>query len=587
MADSPSKGSDGPVDIEIKSAGNVIPDTYGIFSVRTRTELNRVAEAVIVLGDGDIAKQEFPISDSADFEPGTEIEIKAGYKSVTKTIFKGIVTAMRLRIDGARQPRLEVTCRHEAVKLLAGKKRAVYKDKKDSDIIAEVAGDVGVSIETKATVHEHAYFVRHQSIDWDFIVNRAEANGLVAACTPDGTAIKPPDFTGQPGLTVTFGEDLISYDMEVSARGQFTAWDRAAWSPAEQELLAKTALQKSGNPFGNLEARKLAEVLGAKNTNLSSVPNPTAEIELKARATRADLALAQGNVVFQGNAVPQPNTVLELKGLGDRFSGNGLIGGVVHRIDAGSWTTEVHLGLPAALLTDNNALDVSPGNDMVPARRGLAIGKVTRLDEDPDQRPRIQVEVPEFDEGKEPIWAQLGLVYASTNAGLMFLPEVGDEVVLGFLDDDPSQAVILGSLHNPKTYPPEGFAGYDAENNTKAIVTRSNIKVTFDDDKKILTLDTPGGNKFVLDDEAQAVTVEDQGGSSVTLNSGGITLDSSADIAITASGGVSITAGSDVSISGVNVKAEGSSGFTGSGGGSAEVSAGGTMTVKGAMVMIN
>ena len=79
MTDSPLLDADGPVTVEILSSGNRIPDTVEIHAVRTRSELNRVAEAVIILGDGNPATQEFPVTDGDEFKPGSEIEIKAGY----------------------------------------------------------------------------------------------------------------------------------------------------------------------------------------------------------------------------------------------------------------------------------------------------------------------------------------------------------------------------------------------------------------------------------------------------------------------------------------------------------------------------
>ena len=53
--------------------------------------------------------------------------------------------------------------------------------------------------------------------------------------------------------------------------------------------------------------------------------------------------------------------------------------------------------------------------------------------EDPDSQFRILVSVPLFDPNGEGIWARLTNFYSTNGAGIFFLPEVGDEVVLGFL----------------------------------------------------------------------------------------------------------------------------------------------------------
>ena len=55
-----------------------------------------------------------------------------------------------------------------------------------------------------------------------------------------------------------------------------------------------------------------------------------------------------------------------------------------------------------------------------------------------------------------------------------------------------------------------------------------------------LTIETPAGNKVVIDDDAGAITLADQHGSTITLDSGGITLRSAADLSLDASGQVVI-----------------------------------------------
>ena len=202
MADSPLHDADGPVSIDILCNGSSIPDTYEVLSVRTRNELNRVAEAMITVSDGDPASQKFPVADSDDFKPGSEIEIKSGYANRTKSIFNGVVTAVRLRIDSTRGMRLEITCRHKAAVLLQGRRRAVFAaGKKDSDLISDVVSASGLSADVESTVVELPEFVRFDVTDWDFVVSRAELNSMVVSCichyqckTPQLCQLKIPHF---------------------------------------------------------------------------------------------------------------------------------------------------------------------------------------------------------------------------------------------------------------------------------------------------------------------------------------------------------------------------------------------------------
>ncbi|MFK8162802.1 MAG: phage baseplate assembly protein V, partial [Lewinella sp.] len=184
-------------------------------------------------------------------------------------------------------------------------------------------------------------------------------------------------------------------------------------------------------------------------------------------------------------------------------------------------------------------------------------------------------------------------LYATNGKGSFILPEVGDEVFLGFLNDDPRFAIILGSAYSSKNPPPYTA---DKENSIKALVTRNDLKIELNDKDKVLTISTPAGNTFTLSDKDRSITVEDQNSNKVTMDSSGITLKSPKDITIDAGGKLTLKArqqvnvtstGGDVSLKGLNVKADGKVGATVKGGASAELSAGGQTTVKGAMVMIN
>ena len=229
---------------------------------------------------------------------------------------------------------------------------------------------------------------------------------------------------------------------------------------------------------------------------------------------------------------------------------------------------------------------------MLPGVDGLQIGVVMKLDEDPDGQNKIQVSVPVLQAETEGVWARLANFYASSGFGSFFIPEIGDEVVLGYFNGDPSYPVILGSLYSSSLKPPNELT---ADNFIKAIVTKSLMKVEFDDDKKIITIVTPGENKIVISDEDTSILLEDQNGNKVELGPDGILLDSPKDIKITAKGKITldavgeigITSKADVKLAGMNINNAAQVGFVAKGNATAEISASGQTTVKGAMVMIN
>ena len=228
---------------------------------------------------------------------------------------------------------------------------------------------------------------------------------------------------------------------------------------------------------------------------------------------------------------------------------------------------------------------------VLPGIQGLQIGTVKQIDEDPDGEYRILVDVPMIEESGIGVWARLLHEYASEEYGTFFLPEVGDETVLGFLNEDPRFPIILGSLYGKKKKPP--FTP-EKKNNTKAIVTKSMLKLVFDEDKKSITVETPAGNKIALSDDEKSISLVDQNQNQVTLSESGIVLDSPKDIKITSKGKfsvdameVAITSKGDANIEGSNVSAKAKMAFLAQGSAQAALKASGQVEVKGAMVMIN
>jgi phage gp45-like len=94
-----------------------------------------------------------------------------------------------------------------------------------------------------------------------------------------------------------------------------------------------------------------------------------------------------------------------------------------------------------------------------------------------------------------------------------------------------------------------------------------------------MTLETPKGNRLVLDEDKGGITIEDQNGNKIVLDSKGITLESASKL--------QLKAAQDVKLEGLNVNFSAQAALKAEGTASAEISASGTTTVKGGVVMIN
>jgi len=595
MAASPLTDSTGPLSYLITVDGKPKADNAMVTSIVVRHETNRIPSAVIRIVDGDMPDAEFPVSDEGAFKPGAEICISAGYEGEVKPIFTGIIVKHAIRIDSSNTATLVIECRDRALAMTVGRNNANFIDKTDSDIISGLIGAHGLTAAVDATSITYKELVQYYVSDWDYMLARAEANGLLVTVDAGTVSVKAPDGTTAPVLLLTYGVDIQSFDAEIDARWQLTQVTGSSWDLASQAVIQQTAKPVTLNQQGDYTGATLAKVLGVADYVLqTAAPLESAALTAwtKAQQTKSALSRIRGSVSFQGHAAAKPGVVLQLAATGKHFNGNVIASNVTHTLIDGNWSTTVDFGMPPYWFSEEHQLHAPEAAGLAGGITGLHVGVVMKLDADPAGQHKIQVSVPLMKAQTAGVWARLASFYGSNGIGAFIIPEIGDEVVLGFFSNDPSCPVILGSLYSSKRAPPYELA---AENNIKALVTRSKLKLEFDDEKKVITLLTPGNNKIVISDDAQSILLQDQNSNKVELSPSGILLDSPKDITISAKGKVSVSAVQnvevaaqmDVKVTGLNINQSANIGFAAKGAATAELSAAGQTTVKGALVMIN
>ena len=591
MPDSPSKNKDCVLAYSVYVNGSKLKDTFSLVSASVRLALNRIGKATLKFNAGNMDAQTFDESDSNLFKPGNSIRLDAGDTDKQETLFEGSIIGVRILTGKDCRSYMVVECRDCAYPATQGRKNRIFEKKKDSDIIREVLKDYG-SVDVDATGYQHPTLVQYYCSDWDFALSRADACGLFVFADGTKIKVKKPEVSGSPVLTVTFGEDLTAFDLELTADDQFTQYEAVSWSPKTQKTVKVSAATPSLNKQGDLQPKSLAE----SKSMLLQTDAPTEEKALKqwadGMALKAGLARYQGSVSFYGSAKVKPGCLIELKGLGKRFNGNQFVGSVTHTIEDNEWFTEVGAGVSPMNITDEPDVVSPSASGFLPGLQGLHTAVVKKLDGDPQKEYRIQVELPWLDGKSKLLWARIATMYATNGMSTFFLPEPGDEVVIGFMNQDPTHPVILGSLYGVKHKPPFEF---EAKNNTKAIVTREKLRIEFDEEKKVITVATPGKNTLEISDDGKHIKLADQYKNEIIMDSGGITLSSSKDIKLKAKGGITMdatskisgTAKADISLNGMNVKVQAKVGATVKGNATAEISASGQTVVKGAIVRIN
>ena len=570
----------GLVTFTIKIGGEAISKVYGVFSIIVVKEINKIPLANIVILDGSASKRDFEASNQDLFIPGQEIEILSGNVTKESTIFKGIIIKHGIKIRNNGVSMLILDCRDKSVKLTIGPKSKYFVNKKDSEAIEEVISAYdGLQYEIQPTTLKHKDLVQFGSTDWDFILSRVEVNGKVCIVDDGKINVKSPSLDGDAVKTLTYGDSILDFDATIDARYQYQAVKAFAWDPSTQDLLEVDAEDPAIDGNGNLTPADLSAVIGLDHLSLTHTGMLEQE-ELQAWADaqflKNQLAKTRGRVRFMGSTKVKPGDLIELEGLGDRMNGKVYVSGIRHEISNGTWKTDAQFGLSPDWFTQTYPVSQLPATGILPAIQGLQIGIVSQLKDDPDSEDRILVKVPVISNTEQGIWSRIACLDAGDKRGSFFRPEIGDEVVVGFLNNDPRDAIVLGAMNSSKKPCPVPATD---ENNEKGYVSRSAMKLTFNDDKKSIKLETPAGKSILMDEDAGLIKLEDENGNKITLNSDGITIESKKKITLKTT--------DDIEVQGKDIKHSAQASFKADGTAGIELTSSAIAKLKGSLVQIN
>ncbi|QIE56035.1 type VI secretion system tip protein VgrG [Pikeienuella piscinae] len=561
----------------VKVGGAALAETVGVISIEIGREIGRVPYAHLVIQDGDPAAQTFAISEAPDIAPGVEIEILLGYDREESLVFSGVVTRHRIEAPLHASSRLHVEAKHRCFRMAHARKSRIWTEVTDADALSDLAALQGLAFDGESAA-VRPQLVQHQATDWDFAVMRAEMVGQALLATNDGLKMFTPDPGAPPSMALEYGRTLFALDLEIDAEAQPESVEAGAWIPADQAVATAEAGGEDVPGPGAADGAALATVSNQKPRPRHAGGRDQAEIDDWARAEtlRRRIAAIRGAAEIQGEARLEPGATVELKGFGARFNGRAFVSGLRHQLANGDWRTSVQIGLDPRFHRERFDIDAPAAAGLAPAITGLQIGIVDALEGDPAGEERVAVRIATETETAEPIWARPLSIGGGASRGFVMLPEIGDECLLGFLDGDPRDPILLGGVHSAAAASP--YPGAD-DNNLKGAASRAGVKITFDDDSAALVAETPNGNRVTLSDADGGITLEDEAGNSITTGADGVSVESPKDIKLSATG--------DVTIEGLNVtlKAQVEAAVQGSAG--AKVDSSGQTVVKGSIVMIN
>lgn len=547
---------------------------YPLYGFTTQNETNRIPFAqidILSVPAEDGTAQALP-----GLTIGSKVELLIGYDNESTSIFKGKIEDLRMM--ASEQHVIRLICKSAFNVLTKTNLNKIFHESKDSDIISQVCNIPGQSTFVESTSVTHKQVVSSNLSEWDFLVSRAELNGMVVFADGDTLKIQKPLVSTTPEKTYTYQDNVLKMQVTRNVQTQFKNVEYASWDAANQAKTAVTSAAPTQSNVRTLQGDEQSNAPDKKITLNNAVAQDALQVFADARHLKNRLAMIQGTITVLGQTGVLPGQFVNVAGLGAPLDGPVVVRAVAHEFDEGHWISTYMLGLDDEWFAEKvqqNQPGTSTGylNQM----HGLAIGVVTD-NEDPEGAFRVRVRLPMIETETDGVWARVTHMDAGDGRGSVFFPEIGDEVLVGFIQNDTNNPVILGMLHSAaKASPIPG----SNDNHIKGIQTRSGIKLLFDDDKKVAKMETPGGNILLLDeDDSGDVKLEDKNGNSITLNSSGIAIKdmSGNEINMTSSG---------IEIKSPNITLSASASLSMSGSGSAKVEASGTLTLKGGMVMIN
>lgn len=598
------------VTCDIRVEGNQIPKKHEILSITTDSGINKIPSATIVINDGEVSEQTFEVSNSELYLPGNAIEIQLGYKKNSKadnvTVFKGIIVRNSHKINN-HCSELTIDCKHPAEVMTLTKVSKIPDEKQtDSEMISDILEKHREQIgqyEVKPSQLKHAQVAQVNTTDWDFILSRLDIGGLI--CTfPDSklTVIPIPtqrsqvtaknNETGETAitdLTLTYGRNILEFDGELDPRVESSMVRVETWNFRKQEIeTAESADEDCEKDIAEENNQRQTEANNDKKAadefdytwtiaSPALIEGDVAKSIARTKKLRQCLSKIKGIVKYIGTTQLLPASFVKIEGMGKRFDGKAFATNIQHEYTDGCWITTATLGWDEKLFTEQtNPGHANSHTGQVSTIQGLHVGKVSDI-EDKDGEYRVRVKLPMVDKASEGVYARVATLDAGKDRGTFFRPEPDDEVVVGFMSDDPANPVILGCVHSSNLRSP---LEPDKDNHKKGYISRSAIKLLFDDDRKSLMIETPGKRVLQLDDKDEAITMKDDFGNRIRMDKDGITIESAGDIVMKANKEIRATAQTQLTV-------KGNSGAKLEGSGPVTVQSSANTIIKGSVVMIN
>jgi uncharacterized protein involved in type VI secretion and phage assembly len=432
----------------------------------------------------------FELFDEDKFRPGTKIEIAFRAEGEAVVVTSGEVTAVSVEPGVTGRHELVVTGLDLTHRMARGGKSRAFTNQKDSDIAGQISRDYGLDPDIDATTELRAHSMQHGETDYAFLRRMASSIGYDFWITENKFHFKAkPAGRGQPPK-LTWGENLRSFKVRFTSTDNCDEVVVTAWDPVDK----KTITGRANTPDHGTDAPAAAQMAKAAKTAFGQVTRRAGQFpaasqsEADARAQSLMAKASGGGVIMRGEAVGNPwigaGNEVTLDKVGKRLAGKYRVTAVEHVYGADRpYVTRFTCGAKES----DGLVDIIGGGGTANRQehRGwgsLVVGVVTNND-DKESQARVKVKFPTLSDD-ESAWARVATIGAGASRGIEWLPEVGDEVLVGFENDDKGRPIVLGGLWGRKDKPPEPKPTGDGKVKQRVMASRKDNRIVLVDDPK-------------------------------------------------------------------------------------------------------
>ena len=423
-------------------------------------------------------------------------------KAANTPIFVGVVTNVQLHREGSDFGCIIVSGYSATYRLETAHSCFSWNDTTIGDVVKKLCAEAKVQLELNPAFKENKdYICQYEESDFDFI--RRLAHQYQEWMYFDGTKLifGKPRKLADP-IRLEYGTTLSSLDigLQTLARSEQVF---SYHSGADREMQRMTPDLAYGHDKLAGEAFRASLGMFSKPARQHALPRISNETELvnymgrKQAAETAEThyitAESQVPTLRVGSVISLYSSFLERVGnLSEESLGNFIIIEITHEVSQGSYYKNRFKAIPATI----KAMP-SPKVRMPLAETQMA---TVLSNADPDGKGRVRVRMNWQTDGMQTGWVRVmtpdggSSSDVKSNRGFVFIPEVGDQVLLGFRHGDPARPYVLGSLFNGTT-----GGGGGQGNNCKSLTTRSGSSLKLDDSAGSVTLHDKGGVKMNFD----------------------------------------------------------------------------------------